>query len=203
MSKLSISARQELVNAVRARYQNATMEAKGQILDEFVAVTGYHRKHVLRLLNGSTNVSPSKKRGRLRLYDEAVHQAMIVLWEASDRICGKRLKPLLPILVPALERHGHLKLDIAVRERVFAVSAATIDRILSPVRKSATGRRRRPKTIPAIRRCTRFGIRNKDGRGLLARAASPVAASPIEAHHRRRNHQKCSPNRRYRRPPWR
>ena len=24
------------------------------------------------------------------------------LWEAADRSCGKRLKPLLPILVPAL-----------------------------------------------------------------------------------------------------
>jgi hypothetical protein len=151
MSKLSVAAKQELVNTVRERYRNASVEAKGHILDEFVAVTGYHRKHVLRLLNRSTYASPSKKSGRLRLYDEAVHQALIVLWEASDRICGKRLKPLLPILVPALERHGHLKLDIAVRERLFGVSAATIDRILFPVRQSGTGRRHRQKAIPAIR----------------------------------------------------
>ncbi len=31
----------------------------------------------------------------------------MVLWEASDRICGKRLKPLMPALVKAMERHGH------------------------------------------------------------------------------------------------
>jgi hypothetical protein len=152
MSNLSTGARQELVQAVMARYQSAALEAKRHILDEFIAVTGYHRKHALRLLNGRAHLGVSKKRGRLRLYDEAVHEALIVLWEASDRICGKRLKPLLPILVPALERHGHLKLDVAVREHVFAISAATIDRILSPVRESATGRRHRRKVIPAIRR---------------------------------------------------
>ena len=46
---------------------------------------------------------------------EAVRQALIVLWEASDRICGKRLKALLPLLLPALERNGHLQLDPAIR----------------------------------------------------------------------------------------
>jgi Integrase core domain len=152
MSKLSTGARQELVQAVTVRYHNSAAEAKGYILDEFVAVTGYHRKHALRLLNRRTQVGPSKKRGRSRLYHEAVHQALIVLWEASDRVCGKRLKPLLPVLVPALERHGHLKLDAAVCERVFAISAATIDRILYPMRESVSGHRRRPKAIPAIRR---------------------------------------------------
>jgi hypothetical protein len=29
------------------------------------------------------------------VYDEAVREALGVLWEASDRICGKRLKALL------------------------------------------------------------------------------------------------------------
>jgi len=151
MSRLSTGARRELVEAVKLRYESAIGQAKSHILDEFVAVTGYHRKHALRLLNGERHPGEAKSRGRLKLYDEAVHQALIVLWEASDRVCGKRLKPLLPILVPALERHGHLKLDVAVREHVFSVSAATIDRILSPVRESATGRRRRRKASPAIR----------------------------------------------------
>jgi hypothetical protein len=67
-----------------------------------------------------------------------VRQALIVLWEASDRICGKRLKPLLPVLLPALERHGHVSLDLTVRANLMAVSAATIDRMLSGVRASAS-----------------------------------------------------------------
>ena len=57
-------------------------------------------------------------------------------------MCGKRLKALLPILVPALERHGHLSLDPGVRERLMAVSAATIDRRLAPARAVTAGQRR-------------------------------------------------------------
>jgi hypothetical protein len=49
-------------------------------------------------------------RGGPRVYDEAVREALIAVWEASDRICGKRVRPLLPILVEAMERHGHLQL---------------------------------------------------------------------------------------------
>src|SRR5207248_3708444 len=70
--------------------------------------------------------------GRL-VYDEAVREALIVVWEASDRICGKRLRPLLPILVEAMERHGHLQLVPEVRTRLLAMSAATIDRALRDV----------------------------------------------------------------------
>jgi len=117
-----------------------------------VALTGYHRKHAIRVLNGFTGTTPSTRRGRLRLYDEAVRQALIVFWEASDRICGKRLKPLLPVLLPSLERHGHISLDPRVREHVLAVSASTIDRLLSGARASAGSRRARAKTTPAVRR---------------------------------------------------
>src|SRR5437016_1237655 len=65
------------------------------------------------------------------------------LWEAADRICGKRLKAVLPGLVAALERHDHLNLDAEVRQRVLAVSAATIDRLLAPVRNNTSRRKKR------------------------------------------------------------
>jgi hypothetical protein len=67
----------------------------------------------------------------------------MALWEASDRVCGKRLVVMIPSLLPALERHGRLKLEAADRERVFAISAATIDRLLGPVKVAAAGGRRR------------------------------------------------------------
>src|SRR5207302_2246100 len=70
---------------------------------------------------------------------------LIVLWEAADRICGKRLKAVLPDLVASLERHGHLNLDPAVRQRLLAASAATIDRLLVSVRGAASGRKKRKK----------------------------------------------------------
>ncbi len=67
----------------------------------------------------------------------------MVLWEASGRICGKRLKPLIPLLMPAMGRHGHLALDEEVRVRLLEISAATIDRVLAPVRAVGPGGRRR------------------------------------------------------------
>jgi hypothetical protein len=39
-----------------------------------------------------------------RVYDDASREALIVVWEASDRFCGIRLRPLVPILVEAMER---------------------------------------------------------------------------------------------------
>ena len=83
-----------------------------------------------------------------RIYDEAVREAVIVVWEASDRICGKRLKAALPHLVDSMERHGHLQLDSLVRERLLTASASTLDRLLKPVRATAGSRRRRGRRKP-------------------------------------------------------
>ena len=68
-------------------------------------------------------------RTRNRLYDEAVREALTALWEAADRVCGKRLKALIPMLVAAMERHGHLDLAPFIKTKVLQVSATTIDRI--------------------------------------------------------------------------
>lgn len=135
MSAVSQSARREIVRAVASRYRKATRREKTMILDEFVRITRHHRKHAIRLLGGGQTASttPSSKPQR-RLYDEAVRQTLIVLWEASDRICGKRLKPLVPLLVKALTDHGHLSLDETVRSKLLQMSASTIDRLLAPVR---------------------------------------------------------------------
>src|SRR5690606_16194680 len=106
-----------------------------------------------RLLRREDVVDRSRPRPERRIYDEAVREALVVLWEAGDRICGKRLKPLIPLLVPAMERHGHLALDEEVRVRLLAISAATIDRVLAPVRACASGnRRRRNAHSSAVRR---------------------------------------------------
>ena len=65
-----------------------------------------------------------------------------MVWEASDRICGKRLHAALPHLVESMERHGHLQRS-QVRERLLTASASTLDRLLKPIRSTAGSRRRR------------------------------------------------------------
>jgi hypothetical protein len=95
--RITASARRELVRALSERYRAGTREEKARILDEFGAVSGYHRKHAIRVLNAAAE-SDDRPRpsSRPRVYDEAVRQALVVLWEASDRVCGKRLRALLP-----------------------------------------------------------------------------------------------------------
>jgi len=149
-----MATRDELVEALSRRYAMSGRAEKTRILDEFVAVTGLHRKHAMRLLRGGpmANAAAAPRPGR-RLYDDAVREALVVLWEASDRICGKRLKPLLPTLVEAMERHGHLDLAEEVRFGLLSMSAATIDRALRGVREQAGGqRRRRPAATSSVRR---------------------------------------------------
>ena len=139
---VSKMAKQELVATIRDRYQQASKKDKGKILDEFTAITGHHRKHGIRLLSETGDNQGKQVVGR-RIYDEAVREAVIVVWEASDRICGKRLKAALPNLVDSMERHGHLSLDPLVREHLLSASAATLDRLLKPIRPTAGSRRRR------------------------------------------------------------
>jgi hypothetical protein len=152
MSKISMKTRRELVATIRDRYQAAARRDKQRILDEFVALTGYHRKHAVRVLGSAIDEEQPSRPPRERIYGVAVRDALVMLWEASDRVCGKRLKPLLPTLVTALERHGHLTLDPVVRERLLVASAATIDRMLASPRASAQGRRRRRRARSAASR---------------------------------------------------
>jgi Integrase core domain len=141
--KMTHTMRMELAEAIRFRYRSATGKQKHRILDEFVASTGYHEKSAIRVLNAMPAPKVRQTRNRPSLYDEAARGALIVLWEASDRVCGKRLKALLPILLPALERNGHLKLDDAIRSKILAMSAATIDRLLRAPRSVTRSKKRR------------------------------------------------------------
>ncbi len=50
--RISMAGRTELLEAVSTRYGGARRLERSRILDEFVAVTGWHRKHAIRLLSG-------------------------------------------------------------------------------------------------------------------------------------------------------
>ena len=130
-------AKQELLALIRDRYRESSRKDKSKILDEFIAVTGHHRKHGIRLLaqSAESRRGVGALKGR-RIYHDAVREVVILIWEASDRICGKHLKAAMPHLVESMERHGHLDLDPEVKTRVLSASAATLDRLLKPARTS-------------------------------------------------------------------
>jgi hypothetical protein len=149
---LSGVARRELIGAVRERYRIASRVEKQLILREFSAITGYHRKSAIRVLNHVDHGGCAVQRsGPPRVYDEMFRRTLLVLWEASDRVCGKRLRALMPTLVPALEYHGHLSIDPPMRAKLLGISAASIDRLLQEARGFSN--RRSPRRVPtALRR---------------------------------------------------
>ena len=99
---ISLATRTEVVGGHSQSVQRAPKKDKSRMLDEFVAITGCHRKHAVRLLGQDEDASHRVvPRGR-RIYDEAVRETLTVVWEASDRICGKRLKAALPSMVESL-----------------------------------------------------------------------------------------------------
>ena len=149
---LSGVARRELIEAVQARYRIASRAEKRLILHEFSAIAGYHPKSAIRVLNRVQAAEAAASRpARPRVYDETFRRTLVVLWEASDRVCGKRLGALLPTLVPALEHHGHLTIDSATRGKLMAISPASIDRLLREAR--GLSHRRSPRRTPtALRR---------------------------------------------------
>ena len=80
------------------------------MLDEFTQVAGYHRKSAIRLLTTKPKPDnhPKHRRGRPRKYGQEVARGLRVAWEATDRICSKRLKPFLPELIDILQDRGEL-----------------------------------------------------------------------------------------------
>ena len=116
---MSFQAKRELLAQIVGRYQDATGTHKSQILDEFVAATGYTRKYAIRLLSAPPPIRPIS-RPRPRRYGNEVRDALSLAWAAANYVCAKRLVPFLPELVASLERHGHLSLDETTRRRCSA-----------------------------------------------------------------------------------
>jgi hypothetical protein len=125
----------ELVAALRPGYVKGSKTEKGRILDQFCAATGYNRKYAIGLMLHGPASAKKIRRGRRRRYGQDVIATLAQVWEISGHLCGKRLRPFLPELVEALERHGELRLASTVREKLLQMSAATIDRRLARARQ--------------------------------------------------------------------
>ena len=131
--------RREYAAVMRARYAPADKPARGRLLDEYCRTTGCHRKAAIRRLRAQPRPS-GRSPGRPCRY--AARELVPILepaWFASDQLSGKLLRPLLPTLLTALVTHHGLSVAPAVRAALTAASAATLDRLLRPLR------RRRPR----------------------------------------------------------
>ncbi len=149
--KSTMKERQAITKMISEQYRRATKKGKGVILDQFVESTGYNRLYAARLLRhhgkrvevapgrvleGSIQVK-AQRPPREPTYGPEVLKPLKKIWKIMDFICGKRLAAVMPELVPCLIRHGELRVNRCVREKLLQISPATIDRLLVPERKKA------------------------------------------------------------------
>ena len=126
------ASRHDLARALAPRYAHASRRQKGQLLDEFCAITGYTRKHALMMLSRPPVEDRARSVGGRPLSYGAAEVALLrMCWSATDGICSKRLAPFLPELLARL-RHWHSLRHVSAEtiERVARMSPSTIDRAL-------------------------------------------------------------------------
>lgn len=143
--KMSQSTRREYLVRMRVRYLRRQDPAERKaLLDEFCEVSGHERKYALKLLLGlrpgpSRSAATRGKRGKV--YGEDVAAVLREVSRMADYPCGKRLKAMVPEMLPWYEVHFG-GLESALRARVLKISAAQIDRLLASARPPG---RRRPR----------------------------------------------------------
>jgi len=109
---LNMQEKKAVTGEYKPRYQKATKKEKKAILDEFISLTGYHRKSAVRLLGAKrvkqvtvyvdgkpVKIKPEKKRpanrkGK-RVYTDEVINALRLVWTFFWYKCGKILAPLM------------------------------------------------------------------------------------------------------------
>lgn len=150
---LEMESRYKIGKVMAGRYKKARKKEKGEILDRFTEVTGYSRCYagwLLRnwgkkvviydkgeriILVGDRKRSQKGIRKRPILYDREVLKVLMRIWMILDCPCGKRLAPYLREAVGVLEREEEIVLDKEVKEKLYRISASSIDRILKEEKK--------------------------------------------------------------------
>ena len=136
-----MGTRREITKKYARDYAQAAKKAKGVILDELVAVTGWSRANARRSLSTARKrkgpAKAVKRRPRPRAYGYDMLKLLIQVWNLAGRPSGKYLAATMPLWLPKLEEHEELdkeRLNERTRAQLLSVSGATIDRMLKPTR---------------------------------------------------------------------
>jgi hypothetical protein len=132
--KMTIDERRKYLRKMQERYLQADCIGRGHLLDEMEAVTGLHRKSLIRLMMGSLTRKP-RSRQRGRVYGPEVDDALRVIAESTDYICAERLTPNLTWLAKHLAAHGELMTSSQLLEELEGISVSSVERILTRIRQ--------------------------------------------------------------------
>jgi hypothetical protein len=126
---------------MRDRYPMANRAKRSALVTEVVAMTGYHRKAVIRLLRRPER-PPRRRKGRPVRYGPRVVGALRVIWQAAGYPWSTRLQALLPRWLPWARRR--LSLSTETEARLRTMSPRQMDRVLradkAQLRKRLYGR---------------------------------------------------------------
>jgi hypothetical protein len=131
MEPMTIDERRKYLARIEPRYRQADRARRGQLLDEMEAMTGLHRKSLVRLLRAGGLTRHPRRRQRGRVYGSAVDDALRVIWESLDYVCAERLAPALLPTAWVLAHHGELVLTPDVEALLGQISVATVQRRLT------------------------------------------------------------------------
>ncbi|WP_394217165.1 transposase family protein [Brachybacterium vulturis] len=142
-----MTSRAEVTTKFARDYARVSKKDKGRVLDQVVVVTGWSRDNARRRLTAAAKAPPGRgksvaarpRKARSPKYSYDALKALQRVWAASGFQCGKYLVVSMPLLLDLLERAGHLDAGTdhygpMVRTELEAMSAATIDRYLKPVK---------------------------------------------------------------------
>lgn len=133
MGKLSMEL---YLDNLLKRYKTSNRRQKSELLEELCAISGYHKKHAIRLLNKRNTRLPRGKeeRGRPEKYPANLYlEPLKHIWLSTDQLCGKRLKMALPLWLPHYSK-AYRQLSPEIYEGLLMMSASTIDRLLTEAR---------------------------------------------------------------------
>lgn len=142
--KMTINERYKYLRCMKKRYRKANRKERSHLLDEMQAVTGLHRKSLIRLIHSPLQRTP-RRRQRGRTYGAQVQHAIAIVAESLDYPCPERLTPHLLPMAQHLARHGELTLLPELKDKLSAISISTTRRILARIPKDP---RRLPRKRP-------------------------------------------------------
>jgi hypothetical protein len=147
--KLSMAARFEITKKYALAYAAAPRKGKSVILDHVVEVTGWNRDHARQQLVARAKQAPGRavatvavidrRKTKPRKYSYDAVKVLQQVWATSGGSCGKYLAAGMGDWLDAMEAEGVLirgeeRYSLEVRGELESMSAATIDRYLTPAR---------------------------------------------------------------------
>ena len=139
---VDLQTKQALVVSLSREYKKAPWKTKQQMITQLMQATDYKRSYASFILLHPP-VFPRKKLkrvGKSKYY--VIVSPLRKLWGISNFAAGKRLVGMIPSYIETLTRDKELFLADKQKELLLSVSAATIERLISPERKKVFGKGR-------------------------------------------------------------